>query len=365
VTPADETRKSFVVARNPKPGTRLPYVVRLPVAGEPPLVLACREEWPGPKDVFCLELDAWPEDAEVIKEVPVQSCWRSGKAVHLVLERRLRRRSMFVWTQGRGRTLIFWRTQRTMRAARPGLRVPQARGLEAPLSIAVDIREGYPWRFTKHRAECVTRELPVGDYGVFLEDRLCAAVERKDVPGLAAAAVGGTLSFALAELSRLPHAALVVEGRLSDLLKPDQKVRKGWLMSVVASLQVQYPRVNWMFAETRELAEDFTFRWLGAARKAELERAAAPSEEPAPGRETPRIAESAQMALPVYDRRGRFDEAIKLADQGRVWTTAEYAAHFGVSKPTARKDLSDLVAAGALSAEGGRRDRRYVRVRKG
>jgi predicted DNA-binding transcriptional regulator YafY len=54
-------------------------------------------------------------------------------------------------------------------------------------------------------------------------------------------------------------------------------------------------------------------------------------------------------------------EAIRLADAGRVWTTAEYARHFAVGKQTAWRDLKDLVEAGAFEAQGSRRTRRYVR----
>ena len=39
------TARSFVVARNPEAGSRLPYLLRLPLAGGP-LVLKARESWP-------------------------------------------------------------------------------------------------------------------------------------------------------------------------------------------------------------------------------------------------------------------------------------------------------------------------------
>ncbi|MBX6377635.1 MAG: hypothetical protein IRY95_03725, partial [Clostridia bacterium] len=109
----------------------MPYLLRLPAGGPGggPLVLATRGTWPGAGDLFCHQLEAWPEGAEVIEEVPVRSCYRRGRAVHLVLERRHARRSIFVWTERKGRPLVFWRSERSMRAARPGIRVPQARGL--------------------------------------------------------------------------------------------------------------------------------------------------------------------------------------------------------------------------------------------
>jgi len=367
--PTPPAPDALLIARNPTADTRLPYLLRLPVAGEPPLVLATAVDWPGTKDAFCFALDGWPEDAEVLSVVPVQSCRRAGKAVHLVLQRRQRRRSMFVWTQSKGRTLIFWRTQKTMSAARPGLKVPAARGLEAPLAIAVDIRERYGWRFAKHQATCTRRELPAGDYGVFRGDELVAVVERKAPADLAGAAIGGTLAFVLAELARLPYACIVIEGRLSDVLKgAADHTRPGWLLSVIAALQVAHPDVGWLFADTRDLAEDFAFRWLAAAQRADAERAAMAERQPRAVHESggpygasygPPVA--IQPPLRVHDRAGRLAEALAMADRGIVWTTAAYAAHFGITAATAWQDLTRLVAAGALVAEGSRRGRHYRR----
>lgn len=371
-------RNEFVIARNPNPASRLPYVIRLPVAGRQPIVLATRETWPGPKDVFCFQLDEWPPDAEIVETLPVHACWQAGKAVHLTLKRRQRRRSMFVWTKSRGRTLVFWRTQRTMEAARPGLKVPQARGLGEELHVAVDVREQHPWRFGPD-VRCQPRELPVGDYAVLVDDSVFAAIERKTPAGLASSAIDGTLSFALAELSRLPRACLVVEGRFSDLFKADAHVNSSWLMSVVAAMQWTYPRVAWMFAETRDLAEQYALRWLGAAQKTASDPGAA-LYDPSAGRSSrarqltiresfddagkqqdETTAKGAYSTPKLRDRRARLDAALRLADEGRIWTSSDYAAHFGVSQPTAWNDLKRLVEAGALRAEGAGRGRRYVR----
>lgn len=353
------------------------------MAGEGPLYLACGATWPGAKDVYCHPLAAWPADAPLLETLPVERCWREGKAVHLVLQRRLRRRSLFVWTRKGERELIFWRSQRSMTQARPGLRVPAARGLDSALEIAVDIRERYGWRFAGLPASLQRRELPVGDYGIFVGGRLVAAVERKSPADLAASAVGGSLGFALAELSTLPYACLVVEGRFSDILKATKdQVQPDWLLSVMAALQLRHPRVAWTFAETQGLAQAYAFRWLAAARGAVLEggvdeggigvgkgMAGGLGEGGSAGARARggtglRIAEggAAQLPLRVRDRQGRLDEAIALAEGGRVWTSQGYAEHFGISAATAWQDLRGLVGAGALAAEGGRRGRRYRRA---
>jgi ERCC4-type nuclease len=347
----------FVIAKNPKEKSRLPFIVSLPVSGEKPVVLACGAEWPSAKDVFCLELDSWPEDPEVIDEVPVQACWRSGKAVHLVLKRRSRRRAMFVWTESKGRTYIFWRTQNTIHQARPGLKVPQARGLENHLAVAVDIRERYPWTFKGQKVTLTKRELPVGDYGVFLGDKLCAAVERKRISDLVTSAVSGELTFNLAELSRLPYAILIVEGKFSHVFK-ETHVNTGWLMNVLAALQITCPQVPWFFAETRDLAEGYAYRWLAAAKKAATT-----------GKESlkeflPKQSNLSEgMLISVNDRTTRLEEAIKKSkEEGIVWTAPSYARHFGINYNTARSDLINLVETEALlhTSKG---DRHYYAFR--
>jgi hypothetical protein len=44
-----------------------------------------------------------------------------------------------------------------------------------------------------------------------------------------------------------------------------EHVRPGWLPEVLARLQVQYPDVPVVFADTRPFAEEWTYRFLGAA----------------------------------------------------------------------------------------------------
>jgi hypothetical protein len=360
----------FIVARNPEPGTRLPFLLRIPLPGQA-LTLACRERWPGTKDAYCHPVAAWPDDAEVVEETPVRACWRTGAAVHLILERRRNRRSLFVWTQKGERKFIFWRTQGTMAAARPGLKVPAARGLDGPLTIAVDAAERYPWRFSIQAATMVRRSLPVADYGIMDgDDRLIAGIERKKAGELASCAVSGELGFVLDDLATLPRACLVVEGRLSDVLKaPGDRVKPGWMMSTLAALQVAHPHIQWIFADNRKLAEDYAFRWLAAAGNAARQIAEQPVANRARiVREVPDayaearapVGQPIQRPLEVLDRRGRYMEALRLARTGREWTTGEYAQHFQVTKPTAFADLSALTAAGELHAVGQTRGRRYV-----
>ena len=67
----------------------------------------------------------------------------------------------------------------------------------------------------------------------------------------------------------LADCAVVVEERYSTLLKHTH-APAGFLPDLLARVQVRYPEIPIVFLETRPLAEEWTYRWLGAA-LAELE----------------------------------------------------------------------------------------------
>lgn len=406
-TPTAPGRPELVIGRR-SGVTRLPVVLLLPLAGGD-LVLATRDTWPVAKDLFCAELEAWPEDAEVIERVPVASCRRVGASVQLVLERTQRRRSLFVWTSKRGRPLIFWRSERSMKATRPGIRTPSARGLDGPLTVAVDLRERYAWRFKGVPVTLERRRLPVGDYGVFEGERLVAVVERKRLEEFAGAAVQGQLQLLMAELATMPRAAIVIEGRLSQLVKGDLRTRPGWLLNLVAALQAAYPNVPLLFAETGPLAADLAYRWLSAALRLARAHAAgeavpevlaaalgpsygpsygpsaslgdagrdagalsdatgldpgAPPDAAAGLREAPLFAAPERVevarASTSPDRAGRQDDALTRARGGEAVTIKEHAERHGITSATASLDLRELERRGLLRAHGQRRSLRFT-----
>ena len=257
--------KTFVVARNPEPDSTLPYLVRLPLPGGD-LILKARETWPRTAKVYCHRADGWPEPAEVVEEVPVRSCVRRGVAIDLVLDRGRENRSQLVFTriQG-GREGIFWQTARTTAKARPGIRLPTRRtGGQAPIEIVVDSRERYPYRFAHQQATTSRHPLPVGDYAVRLAGELVGVVERKTLADLAGRLVDGQLAYLLAELATAPRSAVVVEDRYADVFKLEH-VQPGWVADLLAAMVVRYPTVPVVFCDTRPLAEEWTYRFLGAA----------------------------------------------------------------------------------------------------
>ncbi len=257
---------TFAVARNPDPASSLRYLLRLPVDGGP-LVLKAGDVWPRASKVYCHRAEQWPVDAEIVEEVEVRACERRGRAVDLVLARSRENRSQFVFvTLKNGREAIFWQTARTARQARPGVRIPARRASGwARLTIVADSRERYAYRFARQQATVERHALPVGDYGVELDGELVAAVERKSVTDLAGSLVDGSLAFVLAELAVLRHAAVVVEGGYADLFDLEH-VQPGFVAELLARVQVRYPTVPIVFCGSRKLAEEWTFRYLGAAR---------------------------------------------------------------------------------------------------
>jgi hypothetical protein len=89
------------------------------------------------------------------------------------------------------------------------------------LEIVVDTRERYAWKFDAQQADVTKRALVVGDYGVELDGAVVGVVERERLAELAA--------------------------------------------EMLAAAQVRYPNVPIVFAETRPLAQEYTYRFLGAA----------------------------------------------------------------------------------------------------
>jgi hypothetical protein len=255
----------FEVASNPDPDSTLPFLIRLPLpTGE--LVLKARDSWPRTAKVYCHRAEHWPENPEIVERVPIRSCQRRGVAIDLVLDRPRENRSQLVFTriQG-GREGIFWQSARTTRQARPGIRVPRRRAAElAQLTILVDTRERYPYKFAQQQAGTERRALPAGDYGIAHDGQIVAVVERKTLDDLVHRLIDGQLTYAIADMATLPHAAVVVEDRYSSLFKIEH-TQPGFVTELLAALTVRYPTVPIHFAETRPLAEEWTYRYLGAA----------------------------------------------------------------------------------------------------
>jgi hypothetical protein len=254
----------FVIARNPEEGSTLPYLLRIPLPGNP-VVLKARETWPRTAKVYCHRAEEWPEEPEVVERVPVRSCVRRGAAIDLVLDRGRENRSQLVVTTARGRQMIFWQTARTGKKARPAVSTPSARasGL-ADLEITVDSHERYPFTFSDRQVTVRRAGLPAGDYALVVDGELLATVERKTLEDLSTSLTTGKLAYQLTDLAAVPRAAVVVEERYSSVFKL-QHVRPAVVLDGLAECQVRWPSVPIVFCETRKLAQEWTYRFLAAS----------------------------------------------------------------------------------------------------
>jgi hypothetical protein len=265
----------LLIARNPDPESTLPFLLRLPLAGG--LVFRTSGTWPRTKALYCypVPVEEWPAEPELVDTCGLRSCVRRGAAIDLVLDRTRENRSQIVYTTARGREAVFWQSPRTRKQARPNVKTPTARAAGiAELRIVVDSHEQYAYRFATQQVTLTKQALPCGDYGVVADGRLVASVERKSLVDLVSSLTGGKLRYAMAELAALPRAAVVVEDRYSGVFKQD-RVRPALIADGVAELQVRWPNVPIVFAETRQLAEEWTYRFLGAAHAWALTEAAA------------------------------------------------------------------------------------------
>ncbi|HYN34237.1 MAG TPA: histone-like nucleoid-structuring protein Lsr2 [Ilumatobacteraceae bacterium] len=277
--------EEFVIARNPDASSSLPYLLRIPLASGA-VVLKAKDTWPRTNKIYCHPADAWPspDDVVIVERVAVRSCVRRGVAVDLVLDRGRENRSQFVFTTARGREMVFWQSARTAKQARPSVRVPTARASGHELHVLVDTRERYAWKFADQQATTAKQAIPVGDYAVEAGGRVVAVVERKSVDDLVSTIVGGKFWMLLAELAafaggegpsgggsgEVPReesgrvAAIVVEDRYSAIFKL-RHVRPTSIATQLAEAAVRYPAVPIVFAESRQLAQEWTFRFFGAA----------------------------------------------------------------------------------------------------
>jgi len=255
----------LLVALNPDPDSRLGYLLRLPLNGG--MVFRTSGTWPRAKALYCypVDLDDWPAQPEIVERAPIRSCVRRGAAIDLILDRGRENRSQLVFTTARGRDAVFWQSPRTRKQARPNVSTPTARAAGiAELEILVDTREQYAYRFAMQQVTTVKRALPCGDYGITIDARLVAVVERKSLADLVSSLINGKLRYALGDLAALPRAGVVIEDRYSQVFKLDW-VRPAVVADGLAELQVRWPNVPIVFAGSRQLAEEWTYRYLAAA----------------------------------------------------------------------------------------------------
>jgi hypothetical protein len=321
----------LLIALNPEEDSSLPYLVRIPL-GPAGIVLKTKDVWPRTSKLYCHRAAGWPAGAEIILRLPVRRCTRRGAGIDLILDRARENRSQFVVTRARGREMIFWQSPRTTKQARPGVHIPTARAHGQVLEILVDSGEKYPYRFSGKQATPVRERLACGDYAVQLAGSVVAAVERKTANDLISSMISGRMKFLMAELAALPRAAVVVEEGYSKIFKHPY-VAGSAAAEQLAEIQAQFPAVPIVFCETRPLAEEWTYRWLGACQY-ELELAAGTS---ALEESFGQAVEAYTAAAPLPPKPGAIrtwarQSGLSVPDRGRIPAEvreAWYQAHSG------------------------------------
>ena len=150
------------------------------------------------------------------------------------------------------------------------MRLPTRRSAAGVLEIVVDTRERYAWKFERQQVELTKRALTVGDYAAELDGDVVGVVERKKLQELASNVVDGSVLVTMAELATVPRSAIVVEDRWADVFRL-QFVSPSMVAEMLAAAQVRYPTVPIVFCETRPLAQEWAYRFLGASLRYALE----------------------------------------------------------------------------------------------
>src|SRR4029077_3277566 len=89
----------LLIAVNPDPDSRLPYLMRLPLGRG--MVFRTSGTWPRTKALYCYpaSIEEWPADPEIVERVGLRSCVRRGAAIDLILDRGRENRSQLVFTK--------------------------------------------------------------------------------------------------------------------------------------------------------------------------------------------------------------------------------------------------------------------------
>jgi len=303
------------------PNERFSYRIRVMRDEETLLALRAQGSWPGAgSNYFCLR-DSGPlrddgTDVPVeLERVPVVAFDRYGARLAVVLDRPRHKRCDFLFlekeskaTPGERYEQIFWRTEAALKARRTLSKLTLGRA-KTDLTVAVDSRERYGWRFPGCKIE--RRALAVGDYALLVDGAPVAIVERKTLDNLLAE-FGRMPAFhqVLGELEKVPGHALVIEADYARVLDP-----KTWpLYSVafraqaVAEIFALHPALRVVFAGNRKMANAWTRAYF-AAWKENAEANSMPLFErgPSSGLDTPSLDAGTVVPLtrPAIRKRSR------------------------------------------------------------
>jgi ERCC4-type nuclease len=344
---------------------RFPFRISIEQDGRRVIAVRASAAWPGPgENIFCLrerEFDPG-EPLEVVEEAPVSSLGRVGRKLTVVLDRPMRKRCEFLVVEkmgreGRAYEQVFFRTESGIRAHRSRTRV-ELRSVPTQISVVIDSGERYPWRFPG--ATVSRRKLPVGDYGLMLNDELAAVVERKSFDNILSD-IGAlqALHHQLADLGSVPVSAFVIEAEYRDF-QDASRLAGRWpavhLSRVLGELSALHPRLPIIFAGNRKAANAWTHQFfLSLASRRE-----APS---------PQLVLETMARYDASERPESLDERIRrvaLTGIESPFSIASLCTHLaGVDKGRVRRVVDQLRREGLVTREGHGRGARWVRTKSG
>lgn len=262
--------KEFIVAKNPDEDSKLPYVLKIPFGGKE-ILLKTSDTWPRTSRLYCHPIPEWSDEFEIIQRIQIKSINKRGIAIDLILDRFRENRSQIIFTNLKNqREVVFWQTAKTVKNTKPGIRIPTLRASKFEnLEILVDSRETYAYKFQNKKVTTKRLLLKAGDYAVEYMDQIVAAVERKTFENFIQSLTSGDLTFAISELADLENSAIAVEGRYSQLFN-HQYSSTSFLLESLSVIEARYPAVRIIFLETRKLAEEWTYRFLGSCLKLKM-----------------------------------------------------------------------------------------------
>jgi len=156
---------------------------------------------------------------------------------------------------------------------------PDACVVECPFVVAIDQQEQAPWSFRGIVSRCTSRSSPAdvlavktvrkhlvtADYSIEGEESKIV-IERKSKDDLYKTLTHERDRF-VRELERmrdLPVAVIIVESSLGGLTipPPGSRALPQSIEGSIISIQQEFPTIQWVFGDTRRLAEEMAFRHL-------------------------------------------------------------------------------------------------------
>ncbi len=264
---------------------RFAYRISLRSATETLVAVRATSPWPGAgQQIFCLpEKD--PDTALTsVEKVPVIEYSRMGKRLTFSLDRPTRKRAEFLFIEkpNKARTgtyqQIFFRTQAGIEAHRSKGKMSLYGAVQ--LNVVVDSAERYGWNLPG--ATVRRRKMAAGDYGLLVDERIIAVIERKTLPNLLTDIYASqVLHQKFAELSAYGRAAFVVEAHYNDLMAPKKigVCSKTHLVRAISELVASYPSVQIVWAGNRRDAAVWALNYFTAVERS-VTAAVAPALEP-------------------------------------------------------------------------------------